>query len=336
MTSDRDTSTDDSSQLARRRLAWTRFWGQGPLHSLGTSFAGNYADAIGTFWQAEFAACGPRDSILDIGCGNGPLAKILIDLFPEEGPEWTGIDLSNPRPTWIAQLAESAAKRVQFRGGVLAEELTFEASSFDLVVSQFGIEYSDLARSQPEVMRVLKPSGRLALVVHHAQSLPVYVSRQELRHLEFLSRSDFLESAATMIPYFALLNDVEARARLQSDPQAADARQRFDAAQGEIQKRVASEPIPDLLTDVQIFVQDCFRAAVSAGAAPALDRLTGYRALLEDSRLRLEDLVRSALDEAGMLALQERFKSAKGRAAHSSLNALSVNDQVFGWALRVS
>jgi ubiquinone/menaquinone biosynthesis C-methylase UbiE len=331
-----ETRAEDAGRLARRRLAWTRFWGQGPLHSLGTSFAGNYADAIGTFWQGEFASCALSDSILDIGCGNGPLARILLDLYPAEGPTLTGIDLANPRATWVAKLPEATAKRLQFRGGVLAEELPFPDASFDQVVSQFGLEYSDLSRSGTEAMRVLRPTGRLALVVHHAQSLPVYVSRQELRHLAFIDRSGFLERAAAMIPFIARLSDPGSQASLQSDPKAVEARRDFDSAQAEIRRRVDDEAIPDLLTDVQIVVQDCFRTAVADGVPSALGRLSGYRISLEDSRLRFEDLVQSALDETGIRALQDGLISSKGGGAQASLRVLHVNDQVFGWALRIS
>lgn len=324
----------EPASLAQRRLAWTRFWAQGALHSLGTTFAGNYADAIGTFWQLQFAACNKTDRVLDLGCGNGPLAKILIDLFGEESPQWNGIDLANPRPAWLVEQSQVIRDRMIFRGGVLAEELPFDDGSFDLVVSQFGIEYSDLNKSLPELVRVLRPEGRVALVVHHADSLPVYVSRQELRHLDFLVRTRYLDFSAEMLPFIARLAESEGRHQLAQDENANATRARFDAVHQEISARIKSEPIPDLLADVQIFVQECFRLAAAGSANAALERLTGYRSFLFDFRLRLEDLVRSALDEAGVLALQERLASLRGRKAEKSLTPLNVNGRAFGWAIR--
>lgn len=319
--------------LGRRRLAWTRYWAEGELHSLGTSFAGNYADSMGTFWQGQFALCDSTQHILDIGCGNGPLAKLLIDLDPDAGPSWTGIDLANPSPLWLAQQSEIAQSRLHFRGGVLAEELPFADHSFDLVVSQFGIEYSDLARSQAEAVRVLKPEGRIALLIHHAQSLPVIVSRHELRHLDFLDRLEFMSIIEQMIPFMAKLAEVDGQKSLMSDQTAMETRKRFDEAQAAIERRAATEPIPDLLVDVRLYAQECFQLAVSAGPQAAGKRLATYIAFLQDSRLRLDELVRSALDEVGVVSLQERFATLRQRPVRSSLTPVVVNDHVFGWAV---
>ena len=321
------------SSLGRRRLAWTRYWAEGGLHSLGTSFAGNYADSMGTFWQGQFALCDPTQHILDIGCGNGPLAKLLIDLDPDKGPSWTGIDLANPSPLWLAQQTEVVQSRLHFRGGVLAEELPFADQSFDLVVSQFGIEYSDLSRSQAEVVRVLKPKGRIALLVHHAQSLPVIVSRHEMRHLDFLDRLEFMSITEQMIPFMAKLAEVDGKKALLNDRAAMETRKRFDEAQAAIERRAATEPIPDLLADVRIYAQECFQLAVSAGPQAASKRLATYIAFLQDSRFRLDELVRSALDEVGVISLQERFATLRQQPARSSLTPLVVNDHVFGWAI---
>jgi ubiquinone/menaquinone biosynthesis C-methylase UbiE len=318
----------------RRRLAWSRYWAEGSLHSLGTSFAGNYADSMGTFWQSEFAPCLPQHHILDIGCGNGPLAKLLVDLVPDQGPSWVGIDLANPSPTWLIKQSDHIRDRIQFRGGVLAEELPFPDHSFDLVVSQFGIEYSDLTRSQAEVVRVLRPEGRIAMLVHHAQSLPVIVSRHELRHLAFIAQTDFLSLVGKMIPFMAQLADPDGQQKLAQNPTAGATRKLFDEAQASLEKRAATEPIPDLLVDVRLYAQECFQIAVSGGAEPALNRLSVYKTLLQDSRLRLDELVRCSLDEAGVLAMQERFASLRGRPARSALVPVVVNDHIFGWTVK--
>ena len=50
----REDEEQQGLRRAKRRQAWTRYWSLGPLHSLGTTFAGSYADSIGTFWQREF------------------------------------------------------------------------------------------------------------------------------------------------------------------------------------------------------------------------------------------------------------------------------------------
>lgn len=323
----------DALRRAQRRQAWTRYWAMGPLHSLGTTFAGSYADSIGTFWQREFLACTPDSRILDIGCGNGPLADILLKLHPDSGPTICGVDLANPAPPWWARLPAAQRARIEFRGGVSAESLPFPDASFDLVASQFGIEYSDLARSLPEVLRVLRPGGRIAFIVHHADSLPVIVSRHELRHLDFMEApGGYLGQAAAMLPYMARLATAEERQRLRDDPVAEGVRLRFEAAAAALAERAKTEPIPDVLSETQAAVTEAFRAAASGAGVPAgRALLTACTGRLADSRLRLQDLVESGLDQRRVGAL---LAALRRPGVQAEAVPLTVNEHVFGWAIR--
>lgn len=322
--------------MSRRRLAWTRYWANGGLHSLETSFVGNYAKAIGAFWQGEFALCASTEHILDIGCGNGPLAKLLIDLDPNAiGPTWTGIDLANPSPDWLARQSNTVKSRLHFRGGVPAEDLPFPDQSFDVVISQFGIEYTDLSRSQLEAVRVLKNSGRMALVVHHRQSLPVMVSKQELTHLRFLENQEFLDLTAQMIPLIAKLANPDGSRELTSDSRAMAIRKRFDEATLAIEQRAKTEPIPDLLTDARLCSTECFQLAVSVGSQAAFGHLAAFKVALSDSRFRLDEVVQNALDEADIASLQERFISLNREPMSFARIPLTINDQIFGWIVKV-
>jgi len=91
---------------------------------------------------------------LDVGCGRGLFLRALRDLgFDTVGMELPGFPLPVAEP------------RLQFVHGT-AEELTFEAATFDLVSMWHVLEHTtDPAGALGEVARVLRPGGVLVLAV---------------------------------------------------------------------------------------------------------------------------------------------------------------------------
>ena len=49
-------------------------------------------------------------------------------------------------------------------------DLPFDAGSFDVVTSQFGLEYAPIARACKSAVRVLKSRGKIRLLMHHEES----------------------------------------------------------------------------------------------------------------------------------------------------------------------
>lgn len=108
------------------------------------------------------------NSVLDIGTGTGNVAIMAR----AAGADATGIDLT-PELLEEARLNETAAglDGIDWRVGD-AEELPFPDASFDIVVSQFGHMFAprpDLATR--EMLRVLKPGGRLAFATFPPEHL---------------------------------------------------------------------------------------------------------------------------------------------------------------------
>src|SRR5262245_35738816 len=93
--------------------------------------------------------------LLDVATGPGTLAAKAA----ERGARVIGIDIA---PAMIA-LAHALHPHLDFREGS-AEELPFDSSSFDAVISGFGIgHFSRPEHVLAEFVRVLAPKGRAAL-----------------------------------------------------------------------------------------------------------------------------------------------------------------------------
>jgi ubiquinone/menaquinone biosynthesis C-methylase UbiE len=109
----------------------------------------------------------PGEKVLDVGCGTGSLALVAKERVGGAGSVH-GID---PAPRQIDRARAKAAQReltVDFQLGVI-EKLSFPDNTFDLVQSTFAIDHvpADLQpQGLKEIARVLKPGGRLFILLH--------------------------------------------------------------------------------------------------------------------------------------------------------------------------
>jgi SAM-dependent methyltransferase len=108
----------------------------------------------------DAAGVGRGDRVLDVACGTGVLAR---DAAVRVGPAGSvaGVDPGHGMLAVAKELAPGIAWRE-----CAAESLPYSDGSFDAVVSQFGLMFfSDRSQALREMVRVLKPGGRLAVAV---------------------------------------------------------------------------------------------------------------------------------------------------------------------------
>lgn len=97
-------------------------------------------------------------SVLDIGCGTGSLAGLILSSLPEAGVY--GCDLAFPM---LGRAREKLGQRLSGLAGADCEALPFKDASFDCAASSLTFQWAeDLSSALAEACRVLKPGGVLA------------------------------------------------------------------------------------------------------------------------------------------------------------------------------
>jgi len=170
---------------------WSNYWAQGHVHSLGRAYdGGNYSGSIRDFWQRVFDTLPEGARVLDICSGNGAVALLAVDYSSEHqrGLVVDAVDRAEIDPEQA--LGPEVAAAIRFQGGVAVESLPFEADSFDLVTAQYGLEYTDAHTSVPELARVLRPGGQLAVIHHHPDSHVIRTARAERSLIDGLLVAD--------------------------------------------------------------------------------------------------------------------------------------------------
>ena len=163
-----------------------------------TAYESLFVPALFEQWAPRVAdaarvATGLR--VLDVACGTGVVAREALTRVGGGG-HVVGID---PNAGMLA-VALDRAPEIDWKKGV-AEELPFPDSSFDAVVSQFGLMFfADRVKGLREMLRVLRPGGHLAVAVWDAlEANPAFAAEDAL-----LAREAGDEAAEALRAPFAL------------------------------------------------------------------------------------------------------------------------------------
>ena len=118
------------------------------------------------------------DRFLDVACGTGVLAGAAEQRVGAEGSV-TAIDVH----AGMVEVGRQLFSNITWRVGD-ATDLPFPNQSFDVVGCQFGLMFfPDTVQAIREMHRVLKPNGRLLLLVwDHLENNPVFQDLVDLLH----------------------------------------------------------------------------------------------------------------------------------------------------------
>jgi len=168
---------------------WSEYWKQGNLTSLPSDFKGNYDKEIKDFWFTQFETLPREASILDVCTGNGAIALLAAEYsnhyrraFQITATDAASINVHLIKGQFpeISELIDS----ITFIDEVALESFDATRYSFDLICSQYGIEYCDLATVAKKISVLLKPAGRLAFVSHARDTKILDITENDYNLLE--------------------------------------------------------------------------------------------------------------------------------------------------------
>ncbi len=188
-------------------MHWDHYWNfTGALSSFGDAeLEFGYPDEILEFWS-DLVISEKNCNYLDLATGKGALAIWLQNRVDNLGlcGKVYGCDLASINKDKITSKNPSineSIKKVSFDFNTPLENLPYPDNTFDLVVSQFGFEYSDWKYSLSEAMRVLKNDGKICLMLHNHESVITKDCKAGLKILNWVIEENIFEDLATIINF---------------------------------------------------------------------------------------------------------------------------------------
>jgi ubiquinone/menaquinone biosynthesis C-methylase UbiE len=238
----------DKTNKSNTTRGWSTYW-DGARDAEAYASGGVSHPMVASFWDAtlsEFLATHVNAKILDIATGSGAIIERL-----SEQP-----DASLKNVTCV-DIAESAIQSVNCRFpdvvGVVADakSIPLESSQYDLVTSQFGIEYAGLV-ALDEAVRLLAPDGSLVMLIHIQSGVIFSECATALDAIERTLKSEFIPHSLQLFETgFAAIGGAERASYDQAALQLNPAIQELESVLAEYGKQVAGDTIVRLYSDVQ-------------------------------------------------------------------------------------
>ncbi|MAP96206.1 MAG: hypothetical protein CMK07_14770 [Ponticaulis sp.] len=198
---------------------WSRYWSGRSSTDDPEVYARHGFEAdeeLKEFWAGIISALPKTTEIVDLACGSGAVLRHATRLGY---PNLTGVDIA-PNAIEMMKLHCPGAKGIVSS----AEDLPLADQSADLVVSQFGFEYAGVRNCLPDIVRILKPGGKLVAIIHMTEGAIARECEENRQSCAALEETGFIPAAIEVFRAFDAVDKTgtdAARAHLNEVSEAA-------------------------------------------------------------------------------------------------------------------
>lgn len=292
------------------------------------------------FWHELFSSEPKTTKIIDFACGAG---SVLDHAYKLGILDLTGLDVSEKALEVMSQKipdAKTVCAPVNRTG--------LEAESFDLVVSQFGVEYAgnkdNLFNAFKEMYRTLRSGGRIVVIAHADDSVIMKGCQTSLRQINLIKNSEFIEKSQRVL---AALNDPSEQ---KGGETFYELSQKLNEAAQPIMEWLKSYPELEAEKAKNEFMRFAYHLLESShrlithhtkySEADALNWFEGMKEELEAYKGRMLSMTKAALSSQDISDLKEKLAAEYGpsKLDFEELKTLYFNSNIkpAAWVIRAS
>lgn len=171
--------------------SWSDYWvHDGAGGEVFVSQQGDRHPALAEHWQRVFSGVQAKARVIDLASGAG---SVYAHLPADHGFDLHAVDISADALEMLRHRVPGTTTKA-----CSAADIPYDDAAFDLVVSQFGVEYAGL-EAFPEAARLVSSGGKLAVICHYAGGYIDSRNRELLAGATVAKESAFVDKAFDLI-----------------------------------------------------------------------------------------------------------------------------------------
>ncbi|WP_298439682.1 class I SAM-dependent methyltransferase [uncultured Ferrimonas sp.] len=220
--------------------------------------------ALARFWRQRTQHFDKVIYAVDVASGHGDVIRHI------DRPQWH----------WAAtDLASIPAQQHAITlAGIDAAQQPFSSGQFDLVVSQFGLEYADVAAALQEALRIGRPNATILALLHHTDSIISQQARIDVMDVQHFANSKVASLIEALIEEMGVVVTEADFAALEQRHSLQALGQQLDVALSALRKQISAGLFRLVLAGIE-------RVLNEQMAQPVSVRLELWRAGVQDLQL---------------------------------------------------
>lgn len=305
---------------SKENQGWKDYWKEDRIASCVPEREST-AQQIRDCWIELFTELPDGARVLDVATGNGVLLAHAAKAAERVGKNYvlTGVDLAEIDPPRYLSNLPASLREARFIGGIAAESLPFSDAEFDVVVSQYGLEYADLDKALIEVERVIATDGRLIWLAHSEESSVVEQNRDQGAQVEFL-----LAPGGPIHAMRQFIGKIEKRKKLES------AGKRLNSALASAEKYSRDHPPATVVREVCTVLVETSQRWQAYHPADLDHMITDCRMRLIAHRQRINDLRSAVMSPARLHAVRNRLEQPQWHGASFTTMCVGSTESPIG------